>query len=80
MAQALLNYLNWELRSETATRSPNHPVNVLQVLDRMQSWINMGPSQSEIQSLQARMPRHMEQNMYPLIKMLDMLHEAGMLR
>ena len=80
VAQALLNYLNWELRSETATRSPNHPVNVLQVLDRMQSWINMGPSQSEIRSLQARMPRHMEQNMYPLIKLLDMLHEAGMLR
>ena len=80
VAQMLLNYLNWELRSETATRSPNHPVNVLQVLDRMQSWINMGPSQSEIQSLQARMPRSMEQNMYPLIKLLDMLHEAGMLR
>ena len=80
VAQALLNYLNWELRSETATSSPNHPVNVLQVLDRMQSWINMGPSQGEIQKLQARMPRRMESNMYPLIKLLDMLHEAGMLR
>ena len=80
VAQALLNYLNWELRGGAATHSPNHPVNVLQVLDQMQSWINMGPSQSEIRNLQARMPRHMEQNMYPLIKLLDILHEARLLR
>ena len=80
VAQALLDYLNWELQGETATRSPNHPGSVTQVLEQMQSWINTGPSQGEIQKLQARMPRHMEQNMYPLIKLLDMLHEAGMLR
>ena len=80
VAQALLNYLNWELRREAATRSPDHPGSVTQVLEQMQSWINMGPSQGEIQKLQARMPRHMESNMYPLIKLLDMLHEARMLR
>ena len=80
VAQALLDYLNWELQSGTMTPPPNHPGSVMQVLEQMQSWINIGPSQGEIRDLQARMPRRMEQNMYPLIKLLDMLHEAGMLR
>ena len=80
VAQALLNYLNWELQGGTMTPPQNYPSSVTQVLEQMQRWINMGPSQGEIRDLQARMPRRMEQNMYPLIKLLDMLHEAGMLR
>ena len=80
VAQALLDYLNWELQGETMTRPRNHPGSVTQVLEQMQSWINMGPSQDEIQKLQARMPRRMESNMYPLIKLLDMLREARMRR
>ena len=80
VAQALLNYLNWELQGGTMTPPQNYPSSVTQVLEQMQRWINMGPSQGEIQKLQARMPRRMESNMYPLIKLLDMLHEAGMLR
>ena len=80
VAQALLNYLNWELQGGTMTASWSYPGSVMQVLEQMQSWINMSPSQGEIQKLQARMPPRMAQNMYPLIKLLDMLHEAGMLR
>ena len=80
VAQALLDYLNWELQDGTMTRPRIYPGSVVQVLDQIQTWINMGPSQGEIRKLQARMPRHMEQNMYPLLKLLDMLHEAGMLR
>ena len=80
VAQALLNYLNWELQGGTTTRTPQHPGSVMQVLEQMQSWINIGPSLSETRNLQARMPRRMDPNMYPLIKLLDMLHEAGMLR
>ena len=80
VAQALLNYLNWELQGGTTTRTPQHPGSVTQVLEQMQSWINMGPSLREARNLQARMPRRMDPNMYPLIKLLDMLHEAGMLR
>ena len=62
------------------TRPRIYPRSVTQVLEHMQSWMNMGPSQDEIRKLQARMPRSMDQNMYPLIKLLDMLHGAGMLR
>ena len=80
VAQALLNYLNWELQDGTMTPPRDYPRSVMQVLEQMQSWINTGPSQGEIQKLQARMSRRMEPNMYPLIKLLDMLHEAGMLR
>ena len=80
VAQALLNYLNWELQGGTMTASWSYPGSVMQVLEQMQSWINMGPSQDEIQKLQARMPRRMESNMYPLIKLLDMLREARMRR
>ena len=80
VAQALLDYLNWELQDGTMTPPRNYPGSVTQVLEQMQSWFNMGPSQGEIQKLQARMPRRMDPNMYPLIKLLDMLHEAGMLR
>ena len=80
VAQALLNYLNWELQGGTMTRPRNYPGSVMRILEQMQSWINMGPSQSEIRKLQARMPHRMETNMYPLIKLLDMLYEARMLR
>ena len=80
VAQALLDYLNWELQDGTMTPPRNYPGSVTQVLEQMQSWFNMGPSQGEIQKLQARMPRRMDPNMYPLIKLLDMLHEARMLR
>ena len=80
VAQALLDYLNGELQGGTMTPPRIHPGSVTQVLEQMQSWFNMGPSQGEIQKLQARMPRRMDPNMYPLIKLLDMLHDAGMLR
>ena len=62
MAQALLNYLNWELQGGTMTPPRNYPESVMQVLEQMQSWINMGPSQSEIWKLQARMLQRMEPN------------------
>ena len=82
VAQALLNYLNWELQGGVPPRNPQrgYPGSIMQVLEQMQTWMNTGPRQSEIRNLQARMPRVMDPNMYPLIKLLDMLHEARFLR
>ena len=84
VAQALLNYLNWEISrgnvGELPFPSRRDKREYDEALHRVQRWLYGNPSQVEIEALRRKMPPTLSHSMFPFIKLLDELDKKHLLR
>ena len=84
IAQALLNYLNWEISRDNIDELPfsdrRNKKDYDEALNRVQRWLYGNPSQVEIEALRRKMPPTLSHSMFPFVKLLDELDKKHLLR